>query len=400
MKVIHALSLFAASLGVAFTACSTNENSVANGTGSNAGETEIAGIVTATNHGMPLKNAFARVWILNEDSMLVAYEDSLDDNGILKINSVALSEKKAPVQLLEMRSGDSLSIMRWVDLERSPEQNLAIAQSESLKGFITNNGTAVENATVSILDQAVTTDAQGYFEFSGLPAGVHYAFVEGYFGKFSYQMETGLSEGATTNHINIADSIFTVVEDFENWKNRQTFIGKSFGQGWWFICTDSLQGGNSRVAEGIDSDKILVTGNSAKSGSSLHLIFNINQETEGHYGVAGFSIGDDFDEDEMFAFYDLRNATAISFDAKGSGKISLQITKRGNDGKRDYHQTGFVTLGDEWEHFSFTADDFDTELIAVNTINILVTEDAEIYLDNIRFDGISPSMWPSLGMRF
>ena len=135
-------------------------------------------------------------------------------------------------------------------------------------------------------------------------------------------------------------------------------------------------------------------------GSSLHLIFNIDQETEGHYGVAGFSIGDDFDEDEMFAFYDLRNATAISFDAKGSGKISLQITKRGNDGKRDYHQTGFVTLGDEWEHFSFTADDFDTELIAVNTINILVTEDAEIYLDNIRFDGISPSMWPSLGMRF
>ena len=73
---------------------------------------------------MPLKNAVARVWILNEDSMLVAYEDSLDDNGILKINSAALSEKKAPVQLLEMRSGDSLSIMRWVDFERSPEQNL------------------------------------------------------------------------------------------------------------------------------------------------------------------------------------------------------------------------------------------------------------------------------------
>ena len=220
MKVILALSLF-------FTACSTSENSVTNGTGSNAGETEIAGIVTATNHGMPLKNAVARVWILNEDSMLVAYEDSLDDNGILKINSAALSEKKAPVQLLEMRSGDSLSIMRWVDFERSPEQNLAIAQSESLKGIITNNGTAVENATVSILDQTVTTDVQGYFEFSGLPAGVHYAFVEGYFGKFSYQMETGLSDGATTNHINIADSIFTVVEDFENWKHRQTFIGKS-----------------------------------------------------------------------------------------------------------------------------------------------------------------------------
>ncbi len=61
MKFIHALSLFAASLGTAFTACSTSENSVTNGTGSNAGETEIAGIVTATNHGMTSNAVQSRI---------------------------------------------------------------------------------------------------------------------------------------------------------------------------------------------------------------------------------------------------------------------------------------------------------------------------------------------------
>ena len=96
----------------------------------------------------------------------------------------------------------------------------------------------------------------------------------------------------------------------------------------------------------------------------------------------------------------LRKATAISFDARGSGKISLQIAKRSDKGEREYHESYFVTLTEKWEHFTFTADDFDTELIAVNAINILVIDDTEIYLDNIRFDGISPSMWPSLGMRF
>ena len=102
----------------------------------------------------------------------------------------------------------------------------------------------------------------------------------------------------------------------------------------------------------------------------------------------------------MFSFYDLRSATAISFDAKGSGELFLQITKRSDEGKREYHKTWPVTLTDEWQHFTFTAEDFDTELAAVNSLNFMVESDAEIYLDNVRFDGISPSMWPSLGMRF
>jgi len=388
---------------ISFVGCSSDD--VANGTGSNAGETEIAaeitGTITATNKsGNPLARATARIWSLKEDSISVAFADTLDSKGQLDFSTHLRKDQISGRYLLEASSGDSLSVMRWVNFSKAPSQTLAAENSVSLKGSITNRGKAVSGATVSILDRKVVTDDAGSFEISDIPEGVHYAFVEGNFGKFSYQMQTGLGVNGRTNDIDIGDSIFTVVEDFEKWTTKQTLLGRSFGDGWWFICTDSLQGGGSRSDKGIDSDSLLVTGADAHTGSSLHLIFDIDEETEGHYGVAGFTIGDDFDEKETFAFFDLRQATAISFDAKGSGELYLQITRRSDEGEREYHETAPVALSSEWQHFTFTAADFDTELTAVNSLNFMVSSDAEIYLDNIRFDGISPSMWPSLGMEF
>ncbi|MBP5246607.1 MAG: carboxypeptidase regulatory-like domain-containing protein [Fibrobacter sp.] len=381
--------------------CNCSQDSVANGTGSNAGETELAGVITVTGpSGEPLAHAAARVWILHDNTIKIAYEDTLNESGTLEFKSTISREDSTSIQLIETHSGDSLSAMRWVDLEKKPSQTLTADSSVPLKGIISNNGNPVEGATITILDKFTITSSDGSFEFESLPSGVHYAFVESGFGKFSYQMQTGLAESATTNQIDLADSIFTVVEDFENWATRQTLLGKSFGQGWWFICTDSLQGGGSRTSEDLRSPNTLVSGDSAKNGSSLHVKFDIDEETEGHYGVAGFAIGDDFEEDDMFSFYDLRSATAISFDLKGSGELFLQITKRGDDGSREYHKTKPIPLTDEWQHVTMTAEDFDTELVAVNSLNFMVESDAEIFLDNIRFDGISPSMWPSLGMRF
>lgn len=409
MKLTFAAGLFIAGTALFasfFAGCSSDSSSIANGTGSNAGETEIAttqiaGTITATNaKGSPLAHATARIWSLNEDSISVAFTDTLNKEGLLDFETHLPKDLVSGRYLLEIHSGDSLSVMRWATFHNKTSQTLSVETSASLKGKISNRGNAVAGAAVSILDRKAITDESGNFEIAGIPKGVHYAFVEGTFGKFSYQMQTGLDANGKTNDIDIGDSIFTVVEDFENWKSKRTLLGKSFGDGWWFICTDSLQGGGSRAERGIDSDSLLVGGNDAHTGSSLHLTFHIDEETEGHYGVAGFAIGDDFEETDSYSFFDLRQATAISFDTKGSGNLFLQITKRGNNGEREYYETAPVDLNDEWQHFTLTPEDFNTELIAVNSLNFMVRSDADIYLDNIRFDGISPSMWPSLGMEF
>ena len=387
------LPIFAVAF-VALVGCSDNAK-VANGTGSEAGETEVVAITFTKPNGEPLSRGIARFWTMHDDGMTIVDADTLNENGAIGVEKI--DER---VFLVEASLGDSLSAMRWIPAKNVKTQVVKTGMTATLKGSIASRGRFVQGASVRVLDKLTRTDENGVFVIDNVPEGVHYAFVEGDFGKFAYQLQTGSEETPATNNIDIGDSVFTVIEDFENWESRRTLIGKSFGQGWWFICTDSLQGGGSRVSGGLDDDRILVAGDSAKDGHSLHLIFDIDVETEGHYGVAGFAIGDDFDEKDMPSFYDLRATKAISFDARGSGRIYLQITKRSPEGEREYHETASLELSEDWQHFTITADDFGTELVAVNTLNFMVNRDCELFLDNIRLDGISPSTWPSLGMEF
>lgn len=386
---------FIAGLAVLLVGCSDGA-SVAGGTGSEAGETELAAITfVAPNNKQPLARAVARIWTMDESGMKNTRTDTLDANGTV---NVPANDEQA--FLLEVNLDDSLAAMRWMPAKNIKPQTITATATTTLKGTIQNQGKPVEGALVKVLSKSAHTDKQGDFVLTGLPEGVHYAFVESEFGKHFYQLQTDHEGSISTNTIDISEGDFTVIEDFENWKSRRTLIGKSFGQGWWFICTDSLQGGKSQVNGTTDDNNILVAGDSAKDGQSLHLIFDIDEDTDGHYGVAGFAIGDDFDEKEMPAFYDLRATKAISFDAKGTGKIHLQITKRGANGEREYFDTKPLTLTESWQHFTVTADDFSTDFAAINSLNFMVNEDAEVFLDNIRLDGISPSTWPSLGMEF
>ena len=373
---------------------SCGKDTASNGTGSNAGETEIAKhIEFATVTGKPFVNAAARIWRMDQDSMEIEWSGVIDSKGSLDVNQNLIGHR-----LLEAHSGDSLSVMCWVDFGKQLSQTLAAVESASLKGNIKNNGAAVVGATVKILDKEAVTNENGDFTIAGLPQGVHYAYVEGVFGKFTYQMQTGLADYGTTNDIDISDSIFTVIEDFENWDDRQTLIGKSFGGGIWFVCTDSLQGGGSHSSGTVFSKNIVVTGDSAKNGSSLHVVFDLDEDYDGHYGVAGFSISGDFDLQETPAFFDLRGTSSISFDAKGSGYLFLQVTKRSSEGSKEFHKTRPVYLTQEWKRFTFDENDFRTELYDVNSINFMFEDDAELYLDNIRLNGISPAMWPYLSI--
>lgn len=392
MNCIRKIFPVFAAVFATFVGCSDNAK-VANGTGSEAGETEVVAITFTKPNGEPLSRGIARFWTMHDDGMTIVEADTLNEDGAIGVEKI--DER---VFLVEASLGDSLSAMRWIPAKNVKTQVVKTGMTATLKGSIASRGRFVQGASVRVLDKQTRTDENGVFVIENVPEGVHYAFVEGDFGKFAYQLQTGSEETPATNNIDIGDSVFTVIEDFENWESRRTLIGKSFGQGWWFICTDSLQGGGSRVSGGLDDDRILVVGDSAKDGHSLHLIFDIDEETEGHYGVAGFAIGDDFDEKDMPSFYDLRATKAISFDAKGNGRIYLQITKRSPEGEREYHETASLELSEDWQHFTITADDFGTELVAVNTLNFMVNRDCELFLDNIRLDGISPSTWPSLGM--
>lgn len=376
--------------------CSDNaSNDIANGTGSNAGETELAAIAFTKADGTPLTRAIARTWRMTEKSMDLVSVDTLDENG-----KTELDKNLSGLHLVEARSGDSLSAMNWINFGDSTSQTTLVASaSTSLKGSITQNGNFVKGSTVKILDKAAITDNNGNFEISGIPEGQHFAFVEDDQGTHVFQVQAKAdSIEETTNVIDLGATPFILVDNFEQWETHRSLLGQTFGEGWWFVLTDSTLGGGSRLLNepGLgnlfekDQDK----------GYVMHLAYDLDEETDGRFGVAGFALGDDFDNHKNFAFFDLSGATAFSFDAKGNGELFLQLTLRDSTGEKVFVMSAPIELGDDWEHYTITTEELDTDLTAINSINFVVENDAEFYLDDIKIEGISPGMWPELGKNF
>ncbi|MCF0215272.1 MAG: carboxypeptidase regulatory-like domain-containing protein [Fibrobacteraceae bacterium] len=380
-----------------------SESKTANGTGSNAGETELATIQVAYDN-KPLSGGVARLWIMTNDSLELEKQDSIGADG-----SVAIDTKDSSVHMLEaskLVDGENVSVMQWLDYKKALPESVVASKTEELKGRIISDGKGVANADIRILDVTVTTDDDGYFTFKGLPSGVHYGFVRTSDSTKSFQLQTGAEVKANT--ADISDVNFTLVENFEKWNRRQTILGKTFGNGSWFICTDQLEGGNSTSSGDLGTKSIIVSDSSAYDGNSFHVSFKIDEEFEGAYGTAGFNLGDDYNNHSSFALFDLSVIDAFTFYAKGEGTIYLQLTVFGDLQNKRFLSVP-IELTESWTKYSVTADDFrnnnedflEKDLHAVNSVNFVAARgEVDLYLDNIRFEGISPAVWPNLGFNY
>ncbi|MBR2197424.1 MAG: carboxypeptidase regulatory-like domain-containing protein [Fibrobacter sp.] len=366
------------------TSCSNNDT--ANGTGSNAGETELASISFVTESGQPLSRAVARTWSLSEQGTEIVQTDTLDINGSMNINPDLNG-----LLLVEARYGDSLSAMGWINFGLSkPKYPLVASASKSLRGTIQQRGTAVAGATVQILDKEAKTDDHGAFEIQGLPSGNHFVTVKTKKGQRVFQMETD------SNSINDLDTPpFILIDDFKDWNSKRTILGRTFGEGWWYICLDSASS-EMRQSKNDSSDIGSVVIDSEK-GHALHLVFDLDETHNGKFGLAGFSLGADFEKRETFAFFDISSMTAISFDVKGEGVLYLQVVSRSEDGNGKFTYSKPIELSEQWETHSITPEDLESNLTMINAINFVMEEDGEFYLDNIKLEGINPGIWPSLG---
>lgn len=369
--------------------------SVANGTGSNAGETELASITFVKSDGTPLARGVAHTWYMTERDMELVSVDTLDGDGKMEID-VTLSG----LHLVEACSGDSLSAMDWINFGDSTLQTTLVASaSTSLKGVVTQNGNGAKGAAVKILDKTATTDDNGNFEVSGIPEGQHFAFVEDTIGTRVFQVHAVAGSAVeAVNSIDLDADPFILAEDFEQWETRRSLLGRTFGEGWWFVLTDSTLGGGSRLLNEPGQENLFVK--DSDKGYAMHLVYDLDEETDGRFGVAGFALGDDFENHKSFAFFDLSDASAISFDAKGSGELFLQLTLRDSTGEKKFVKSEPIELTDGWARYTVATEELAEDLTAVNSINFVVENDAEFYLDNIKIEGISPGMWPGLGKNF
>lgn len=380
------LNLFVVALCTVFFACSAEKTS--NGTGSNAGEAEMA-ITFRTPSGLPLASSKVRVWNLDSDSL--SLEDSLvtDKNGSVTFDSLLSGWK-----LVDANSGDTLSVMKLLNFGDSLPKVLVAGLPESLKGKILKSGVPLAGAIVRVLDKSSVTGSDGSFEFAALPAGTHFVYIASASSVNSFQMQTSDS----MNVADFSDTVYTLVENFENW-NMHTLLGKVWGGGWWFMGSDSILGGGSSVSPGFTDTANTIISEGAYSGKSLFARLVVDSAfTGGKFALVGFTLGGDFDEAVDNYRFDLSSLVAVSFMAKGSGIANLQMVRRDSTGAKEYHNVPF-NLSSEWSKYRIESANFNALMTDVNAFNFMADSTAEIYLDDIRLEGIAPVDWINLGTK-
>ncbi|MFA6623181.1 MAG: hypothetical protein WCS54_03640, partial [Fibrobacteraceae bacterium] len=157
--------------------------------------------------------------------------------------------------------------------------------------------------------------------------------------------------------------------------------------------------GGSFVSPDFRDTAAVIISEGAYSGKSLYAKFNVDTTfTNGRFALVGFTLGGDFDEKTSAYLFDLSKLTAVSFVAKGSGIVNLQMVRRDSTGAKEYHNVPF-NLSSEWSRYEIDASRFGAAMTAVNALNFMADSSAEIYLDDIRLEGIAPADWILLGTK-
>lgn len=341
-----------------------------------------------------------RIWEPTAEGLKIVSKDSLDSEGKLKLDT-----SLSGFHLVEMQYGD-LAAMRWLNFNENMKTGIYLAEPTiKVAGFIKDKGVGIKGAKIKILNIESQTGSDGEFTIEELPDGVHFMTVE-YGGETRiYQVQTtvliGFKEEQIINRINWDYGVYTLLTDYEDWSSGRIVPGNTFGSvGPTYFYTDSSYGGGSRFigkyqfanAEKFRKDDTM--------GYCMYLKADIDENTENHFAIAGFRLGENPDEPKgNYSIFDISEATGLSFDAKGTGSVSLQFIALNEDGKQTQISTKAIKLTNTWGNYNVSFDEIRSKLTRTYAINFVLTADAEVYIDNVRLDGLVPTKWPSLGRK-
>lgn len=354
------------------------------------GDVGCIGFISHESWDAPM-GAQVRTWALTESGLKLVESDTLDKNGMFLANTSLKG-----YHLVDMQYED-VSAMRWIYFSENMEVGTYVAYwGMPALGFITNNGEGVEGVTVKILDKESKTDAAGAFEIDGLPHGVHLMNVE-YQGEsrtYFVQVADEDDKEPFVNRIDLSNGVYTLIDDFENWKSGRTYTGNMIWNGGTrYYVTDSVNGGGSRYkdkyifahAEKFKNDDM---------GYCMYLNVDIDESIDDHFAMAGLTFGSD---ESIFKSFNMSSATGLSFEAKGTTGVLIQLLVHNADGSSEYIQSPLMELTEEWKTYTYSFEGFASRLGDVSVIHFAVIADGQVYIDNVRLNGIKPGLWLSLG---
>jgi hypothetical protein len=365
-----------------------------NGTGSNAGDADVVAVYIIDPAGKPAVHAKIQMWNMSDPTQKEYVAISkVQDNGVW-----SFKELPEGIWLIEASQGDSLLAMRMFHIHDGDsfllKDSLKLKPPTSIQGVVLYEGLPHQNAKIQVLDQTIIADQTGSFIIEGLAPGNYLATLNSErISEARFTLVTGVQDT-----IEITNLPYIVLENFEYW-NYQNNLGDWYNNGWWYYSLDDHLGGNSLLNPSLEQSwDLSLTESDSKSGTSFHVSFEIDESFSDHYALVGFHLGYRVSDAKMnMTWFDLSGMTAISFWAKGTGAISLQLIVPDDNNPTEISSTSqSIQLQNEWTLHRVLSSTFNNNLKKVNAINFMGSEDLELWIDDIKLEGISPVDWVDL----
>ncbi len=308
--------------------------------------------------------------------------------------------------LVELRTHDTLcAIKRFYISDIDTSVNIGDVVLDTMGTY---NGTVLENdrpaagANLFVLgmDQKITINENGVFTLN-LPIGEQVFRIISPIQKVQTDIAFNIKQSGEI--IRTFDTPTTVFDDFEDFDGSNNLSGL-LGGGGWFAFTDNSVEGNSTIlptstpglVEAID------TSSEAYKGGSLHCTFSIDTTFANPYALIGCDISSSKDANSKKSWFDFSKMTALTFMAKGSGTIYLQITCKPIVPNVFTVYEIPVILSTQWQKHTIQASDIPNALAstvtqvlywkdgnkAVSNINFVAEKQAELWLDEIVIEGM------------
>lgn len=350
-----------------------------------------------------IENKELRTWALMENGLELVRTDTLDCNAMVKVDT-----SLSGFYLVELRQNVEMStkyysFMRWINFRENMKTGIyRLDWPEYVNGFITENGVGIKGAKVRVLDVETETGVDGEFVLDEVPEGVSFMTVE-YGGETRvYLVHSSryplYTEESVVNRINWDYGEYTMLNDFEDWSSMSIMPAAMFRlSGVLYFSTDSSYGGGSRF-----KGKELFAYEEKyryddSMGVCMYLDVDIDEETDNPFAIAGFRLGQDYREsDDGYEYFDISKAKSLSFEAKGNGRLSVQTFAYSALVTDEISPEGGIVVDSVWRTYSIPFDKIRSMLTEVSSINFVVQEDAQIFIDNIRLDGLNPTSWLKL----
>lgn len=226
----------------------------------------------------------------------------------------------------------------------------------------------------------------GSFRFENIPEG-EYAVLSGEDDSFewwdSFRLTSG-EEAVVSVDAPSKDSV--LLEDFESGRSTNRFHSLT-GGGWWFTFWQSFAISSELPEKGHEE-------NAWNGTRSLHERFTLDTLLENPYALVGFNIGSPPSVDSVFG-YDVSGMDSLTFFAKGFGRVWIQFAGYTPEAKSEIWDFEFDIPSDSaWTRITVVPDGgelWNSIAAEMKTVNFLVKEDAELWLDQIVIHGVSAS---------